>query len=274
VQRPPPSQSAALPGAGAARLAGDVGHNIRAGVSQDRPLGQHRASPPRCQRNRQNPVPPDPAPDAPQAAGRRMTRAAAKATAAAEDLLAWLRSQARSHVPPSHPVAPLPGPAAENPGADILKDLPGPDSPGAAAPASVPAALAPGPRVGSGKPAPARAACRNTLIATPRCASRTPTGCITGCASPGPRRHWPRFGTRRPAPGPSPGSSTSTAWRRIFSICSPRRRRAPVRCTRRRAASASPPRAGRCPSRPQPGLSVRPPCPGACAGSGAAPWPR
>jgi hypothetical protein len=77
-----------------------------------------------------------------------MTRAAAKATEAAEDLLSWLRSQPRGRVQPPDPIAPLPGPAAENPGADGPKDFRGPDTPRAAAPAP-----APGPWVGSGEPA-------------------------------------------------------------------------------------------------------------------------
>jgi hypothetical protein len=72
-----------------------------------------------------------------------MTRAAAKATEAAEDLLAWLRSQPRAHVQPPNPIAALPGPAAEDPGADRPKDVPGPDTP-----------PLPVPFVGSGEPEP------------------------------------------------------------------------------------------------------------------------
>jgi hypothetical protein len=142
-----------------------------------------------------------------------MTRAAAKATAAAEDLLAWLRSQPRSRVPPPHPVALLPGPAAENPGADILRDVPGPDSPGAAAPAPVPSAPALDPFVGSGEPAvrpggvpehadrhaPLRLAHTDWLHHRLR---------ITG-----PTAALAAFRDAAPAPGPFPGSSTPTAWR-------------------------------------------------------------
>ena len=83
-----------LSGAGAAGLAANLRYAVRAGVPQDRPLGQRRAVPPGHRCDPPDPGAPHAAPGAPSPQGGRMTRApAAKATQAADALLAWLRDQ-------------------------------------------------------------------------------------------------------------------------------------------------------------------------------------
>src|SRR6185312_10546848 len=108
-----------LSGAGAAGLAARDGHPVWAGVSQDRPLGQCRASP---SRRRCDPPCPGAAELAPGPEGQRVMRSratAAKVAEAADALLDWLQSQS---TPAGSPPSP-PDPAAPAASA-VVPDLP------------------------------------------------------------------------------------------------------------------------------------------------------
>ena len=208
-----------------------------------------------------------------------MTRAAAKATEAAEDLLAWLRSQPRAPVQPPNPIAALPGPAAEDPGADRPKDVPGPDTP-----------PVPVPFVGSGEPAPRpggvpeqadrhaplRLAHTDWLyhrlrITGPKAALARFRDAACGAGTVPWQLDLDRmaedFFHLLAAPPPRAGSlhppprSLSLAGARIVAD------RLITAVARRQALAVA--RVGT-----QPGLPVRPACPGAGASFGAAPWPR
>src|SRR6185437_1858474 len=105
------AQSECLSGAGAAGVAAGDGHPIRAGVPQDRPLGQCRASPPR---RRCDPPCPGAAELASGPEGKRVTRsrsAAAKVAEAADVLLEWLQTQSTPAGSPPSPLDPA-APAA------------------------------------------------------------------------------------------------------------------------------------------------------------------
>src|SRR6185312_14127394 len=113
------AQSECLSGAGAAGLAARDGHPVRAGVPQDRPLGQCRASP---SRRRCDPPCPGAAELASGPEGQRVMRSratAVKVAEAADAVLEWLQTQS---TPAGSPPSP-PDPAAPAASA-VVPDLP------------------------------------------------------------------------------------------------------------------------------------------------------